>query len=181
MLTCVCDGIWAQCGMRCAGVHPSADGAEVATPLSLVEWFQDFYAEAQAGAVRPVEGIVRAGELLFVPRGWWHLAMNLEVCARDWAARLRTCRLAGCQARFCAHDAEQIQALVSRGRQRDGRHQAHTCVNTLSHEDTASLKSRPQLTAPNQLIWLWLAQHTRSLTASCKQAGEATSCAERKP
>lgn len=61
-----------------AGVHPSADGTEVATPLSLVEWFADFYAEAQASAVPPVEGIVRAGELLFVPRGWWHLAMNLE-------------------------------------------------------------------------------------------------------
>ena len=61
-----------------AGVHPSADGTEVATPLSLVEWFADFYAEAQAGAARPVEGVVRAGELLFVPRGWWHLAMNLE-------------------------------------------------------------------------------------------------------
>jgi hypothetical protein len=60
----------------------------VATPLSLVEWFQDFYAEAQAGAVRPVEGVVRAGELLFVPRGWWHLAMNLEVRSRGRAGRL---------------------------------------------------------------------------------------------
>ncbi|KAK9846311.1 hypothetical protein WJX81_001351 [Elliptochloris bilobata] len=60
------------------GVHPSADGTEVATPLSLVEWFADFYADAQAGEARPVEGIVRAGELLFVPRGWWHLAINLE-------------------------------------------------------------------------------------------------------
>ena len=25
-----------------------------------------------------MEGIVRKGELLFVPRGWWHLAINLE-------------------------------------------------------------------------------------------------------
>jgi len=70
------------CNAWRAGVHPSADGAEVATPLSLVEWFQDFYAEAQASEVRPVEGVVRAGELLFVPRGWWHLAMNLEVRSR---------------------------------------------------------------------------------------------------
>lgn len=59
-------------------MHPSADGVEVATPVSLVEWFADFYAEAQAGAVKPVEGVVRAGELLFVPRGWWHMAINLE-------------------------------------------------------------------------------------------------------
>ncbi len=26
----------------------------------------------------PLECIVRAGELLFVPRGWWHCAINLE-------------------------------------------------------------------------------------------------------
>ncbi len=76
------------CNAWRAGVHPSADGAEVATPLSLVEWFQDFYAEAQASEVRPVEGVVRAGELLFVPRGWWHLAMNLEVRSRGRAGRL---------------------------------------------------------------------------------------------
>lgn len=60
-----------------AGVHASADGADVATPVSLVEWFLDFYEEAsqQPGFH---ECIVRAGEMLFVPRGWWHLAINLE-------------------------------------------------------------------------------------------------------
>ena len=62
-----------------AGVHASADGAEVATSVSLVEWFLNFYAAAQEGDVKPVEGIVQAGEVLFVPRGWWHLAINLEV------------------------------------------------------------------------------------------------------
>lgn len=62
-----------------AGVYASTDGAEVATPVSLVEWFLNFYEATQEGDVRPVEGIVRAGEVLFVPRGWWHLAMNLEV------------------------------------------------------------------------------------------------------
>ena len=29
-------------------------------------------------ALRPVEATVRAGELIFVPRGWWHAALNLE-------------------------------------------------------------------------------------------------------
>jgi hypothetical protein len=28
--------------------------------------------------VKPIECIVRAGELIFVPRGWWHMAINLE-------------------------------------------------------------------------------------------------------
>jgi len=63
----------------CAGVHASADGAEVATSVSLTEWFLNFYAAAHQGLVQPVEGVVRAGEVLFIPRGWWHMAMNLEV------------------------------------------------------------------------------------------------------
>ena len=69
-----------------AGVHASADGAEVATPVSLVEWFLNFYTAAQEGDVKPVEGVVRAGEVLFVPRGWWHLAMNLEVMLKLFVA-----------------------------------------------------------------------------------------------
>lgn len=61
------------------GVHASADGAEVATSVSLVEWFLNFYEAAQRAPVRPVEGVLRPGEALFVPCGWWHLAINLEV------------------------------------------------------------------------------------------------------
>jgi hypothetical protein len=119
------------------GVHPSADGAEVATPVSILEWYFAFYEaareeeeegegedngaeegeeeessedeeeeeeeeedagrpsrrlasrrflagghkEQQALASRPrrmYECTVRAGEILFVPRGWWHMALNLE-------------------------------------------------------------------------------------------------------
>ena len=54
----------------------------MATPVSLVEWFLNFYEASQEGPVKPVEGIVREGEVIFVPRGWWHLAMNLEVLPR---------------------------------------------------------------------------------------------------
>lgn len=28
--------------------------------------------------VKPVECVVHAGEILFVPHGWWHMAINLE-------------------------------------------------------------------------------------------------------
>ena len=70
------DCSWHMC---VTGVHASADGAEVATPVSLVEWFLNFYEEAHEGGAQPLEGIVRAGEVLYVPRGWWHLAINLEV------------------------------------------------------------------------------------------------------
>lgn len=68
------------------GVHASPDGADVVSPVSLVEWFLKFYDQTHQGHSRPVEGIVRAGEVLFVPQGWWHLAMNLEVCRHTLTA-----------------------------------------------------------------------------------------------
>ncbi|GMH45627.1 hypothetical protein BSKO_13584 [Bryopsis sp. KO-2023] len=60
------------------GVHPSQDGADVATSVSLIEWFLNFYEQTKNCEVKPVECIVNSGELIFVPRGWWHLALNLE-------------------------------------------------------------------------------------------------------
>ncbi|KAI8464575.1 MAG: hypothetical protein J3K34DRAFT_388468 [Monoraphidium minutum] len=103
------------------GVHISADGADIAAPVSLMEWFLNFYDAARNGGdssgsdcegsgddgalggeergaaacgarrprpgvvkrhasrrVRPLECIVKAGELLFVPRGWFHMVVNLE-------------------------------------------------------------------------------------------------------
>lgn len=60
------------------GVHPSPDGAEVASPVSIMEWFMNFYGETKKWKKRPVECICRAGEVIFVPNGWWHLVINLE-------------------------------------------------------------------------------------------------------
>lgn len=65
------------------GVLASADGAHVTSPLSLYEWYRVFYGALAARrrcavADRPREAVVCAGELLFVPRGWWHSALNLE-------------------------------------------------------------------------------------------------------
>eukprot|EP01018_Ginkgo_biloba_P024962 Gb_23638 [translate_table: standard] len=60
------------------GVHPSPDGAEVAAPVSITEWFMNFYGETRRWQKRPIECICKAGEVLFVPNGWWHLVINLE-------------------------------------------------------------------------------------------------------
>ncbi|GLJ18829.1 hypothetical protein SUGI_0336390 [Cryptomeria japonica] len=60
------------------GVHPSPDGAEVASPVSIIEWFMNFYGETKHWKKRPIECICRAGEVIFVPNGWWHLVINLE-------------------------------------------------------------------------------------------------------
>lgn len=48
-----------------------------------MEWFSNFYASTQFPddpAERPLEGICREGEIMFVPRGWWHAVVNLDDC-----------------------------------------------------------------------------------------------------
>lgn len=60
------------------GVHPSPDGAEVACPVSIVEWFMNFYGATKNWEKKPIECICKAGEVIFVPNGWWHLVINLE-------------------------------------------------------------------------------------------------------
>lgn len=60
------------------GVHPSPDGSEVASPVSIIEWFMNFYGATKSWKKKPVECICKAGEVIFVPKGWWHLVINLE-------------------------------------------------------------------------------------------------------
>ncbi|BBH07537.1 F-box protein [Prunus dulcis] len=60
------------------GVHPSPDGAEVACPVSIIEWFMNFYGATKTWKRKPIECICKAGEVIFVPQGWWHLVINLE-------------------------------------------------------------------------------------------------------
>lgn len=58
------------------GVTPSADGSEVTQPVSLMEWFANFYDAQQA----PVEFTANPGDLVFIPSGWWHCVLNLTPC-----------------------------------------------------------------------------------------------------
>ena len=67
------------------GVTASDDGANVTSPISLYEWFRVFYSslaevrrDAAPGEVVALEATVEAGEILFVPSGWWHCCLNLE-------------------------------------------------------------------------------------------------------
>eukprot|EP00122_Pirum_gemmata_P018417 Pgem_evm1s17246 len=55
------------------GVHPNADGSEVTTPESVGEWFMDFYEAANQMDQKPLECVVEAGQIIFVPSGWWHI------------------------------------------------------------------------------------------------------------
>ncbi|KAK9471614.1 uncharacterized protein V1510DRAFT_419782 [Dipodascopsis tothii] len=58
------------------GVYVSEDESEVTAPVSIAEWLLDFHAAAR-DTPGYVEGICRAGEVLHVPSGWWHLVVNL--------------------------------------------------------------------------------------------------------
>lgn len=68
------------------GVFVSEDHSEVTAPASLSEWMLDFYAETKAkhgrrecgGHGQLLEGVCAAGEVMYVPSGWWHLVINLD-------------------------------------------------------------------------------------------------------
>jgi hypothetical protein len=71
-------------GVTPPGVHPSPDGDHVAMPISLGEWLHNYwdahmerYRTAPIGE-RPLECTVEAGDVIFVPHGWWHSVVNLD-------------------------------------------------------------------------------------------------------
>jgi ribosomal protein L16 Arg81 hydroxylase len=37
-----------------------------------------FYSECRK--LKPIEVVTRPGDVLFVPRGWWHTALNFDYC-----------------------------------------------------------------------------------------------------
>lgn len=66
-------------GRNPPGCVPSADMAEVATPVSLTEWLLNNY-DASLQELRHCgyECICEPGDIMFVPCGWWHYVINLE-------------------------------------------------------------------------------------------------------
>lgn len=70
-------------GVNPPGVFPSADGDEVALPLSVGEWLLQYWQEhtdqyKKPLAERPMECTVHPGDAIFVPHGWWHAVINLD-------------------------------------------------------------------------------------------------------
>lgn len=61
------------------GVIPDADQSHVTTPLSITEWFMNFYSRDMVATLGGLEATVHPGEIMFVPRGWWHCVLNLDL------------------------------------------------------------------------------------------------------
>lgn len=60
------------------GVSPTSDGSNVTCPLSIVEWFINYYDRAAVLDSGGLEATLNPGEIMFVPRGWWHCVLNLD-------------------------------------------------------------------------------------------------------
>ncbi|KAJ1477758.1 hypothetical protein T484DRAFT_1820114 [Baffinella frigidus] len=58
------------------GVEPSEDGSEVQAPVSIAEWFLNYYPSTRDGKVKPVECVCEAGELIYVPHGSGFISEN---------------------------------------------------------------------------------------------------------
>uniref|UniRef100_A0A7S4K5J7 JmjC domain-containing protein n=1 Tax=Guillardia theta TaxID=55529 RepID=A0A7S4K5J7_GUITH len=63
------------------GVMPQgSDGAQQQQEISLLQWFVKYYHEEDDSSNKRLECVTKAGELMYVPRGWWHCVLNLEPC-----------------------------------------------------------------------------------------------------
>lgn len=60
------------------GIYPSGDEGNVTAPISITEWFLNFYDRQSLKEAGGIECVVSEGELIFVPMGWWHCVLNIE-------------------------------------------------------------------------------------------------------
>jgi hypothetical protein len=71
-------------GITPPGIYPSADGDEVALPLSVGDWLVQYWKEhrdqcrKRPPSERPLECTVGPGDVMFIPHGWWHMVINLD-------------------------------------------------------------------------------------------------------
>jgi len=124
------------------GCAASASGAHVSSPTSLTDWMLNFYSTASAnpacgGGGRCLECLCGEGELLFVPAGWWHFALNVgELTVAVTQNYVPDASLHTTLKLLASRDEELVSGLREPA-QRRGLHQA--LVEALRRERPASL------------------------------------------
>jgi hypothetical protein len=71
-------------GVTPPGVHSTGD----VDASSVVDWFHQYFVQIEGavsdrggigGGDGPWQCVVHPGEVLYIPRGWWHMALNLDL------------------------------------------------------------------------------------------------------
>jgi hypothetical protein len=101
------------------GVEQSEDGADVAVPISTGEWLLSFWSDHLERrkdpdiSKRPLEIIVQPGEVIFVPHGYWHMVLNLDMCVALTHNYVSTSNLSDCL-HFLKYKSDQISGIRDR-------------------------------------------------------------------
>ena len=59
--------------------HPPPLSFEGDRQISLLQWFHEHYDNDPNEGIR-LECVTEGGECMYVPRGWWHCVLNLDMC-----------------------------------------------------------------------------------------------------
>ena len=104
------------------GVAASADGADVACPVSVIEWFLSFYGLKDAAGTAPLECTTRPGGAWFVPRGRWHRVRNLEESGAVTQNYVSSANLGAVMAFLAAPHADALVSGVASAEERASLH-----------------------------------------------------------
>ena len=101
------------------GVLSSTDGADVTVPISTGEWLLSFWKDHLEArkhpdvSQRPMEAIVGAGDIVFVPHGYWHMVVNIDDCIALTHNYVSSANLVNCL-RFLRDTPDQISGIRDR-------------------------------------------------------------------
>lgn len=81
---------------------------------ALMTRFSKFYGAVKDADVRPYECIVEAGEVIFVPSGWWHVVINVEESIAVTQNYVGESNLVKCLD-FCTQKRDQVSGCGEAG------------------------------------------------------------------
>ena len=94
------------------GVSPTADQSHVTTPVSVIEWFLNFYDRDVVKSLGGLEANVDPGQVMFVPHGLWHCVLNLDLSiaiTQNFVSEVN----APATAAWIAHHPDQVSGYQS--------------------------------------------------------------------